>query len=438
MEAVSRGQIKRLLINVPPGMMKSLLVSVLWPAWEWATISPSLQYMTVSHDAEIAYRDAFKMRALVTSEWYQAIFPNVGRLTRAAADGFENEHTGWREPCAFGSMTGKRADRLIIDDPHSTKKAESDAMRTEATRVWHEDVPTRINDVQRSAIIIIMQRIHVADLSALALKENYVHLMLPMEFEHETACSTPIGFKDWRVLENELLFPERFPAAEVDRDKAQMGSYAVAGQFQQRPVPRDGAMFKRAWFANRMIAADAIPPGTRFIRHWDLAATAKKTSARTAGVKLGRTPSGGYIVTNVILTQSEGAEVRGIIKTTAAIDGRDVEISLPQDPGQAGKVQAIDYVVMLDGYKAHAEPESGDKIMRAEPFSAQCEAGNVQIVLADWTEAYIDELCQFPSSKFKDQVDATSGAYGRFIRGGDQTAITLPFATGNPYNFPGV
>lgn len=170
-------------------------------------------------------------------------------------------------------------------------------------------------------------------------------------------------------------------------------------------------MFKRAWFEGKIV--HAAPAGTKWVRHWDLAATARSNSARTAGVKLGRAPDGSFVVGHVVKIQDEGPAVRKLIKSTAETDGPTVQISIPQDPGQAGKVQSKDMIAMLAGFRAHAEPETGDKVTRAEPFAAQCEAGNVFIVAGTWNDDYLDELCLFPGGSFKDQVDASSGAFGR-------------------------
>lgn len=426
LEAITDGRINRLLINVPPGTMKSLLVSVFWPAWEW-TFRPELQYLTTSYSEGYVKRDSRRMRDLVRSEWYQALW--TLNLTRVAEISFENDRRGFREGKPFASLTGGRGDRVIIDDPHSTETAESDTERDNTTRVFRESVPTRLNDPQRSAIVVIMQRLHEKDVSGqiLSLKLGYDHLMLPMEFEPERRCHTSIGFKDPRTYEGELLFPERFPRDVVERDKIPLGSYAIAGQMQQRPSPRDGGLFKREWFEGKI--KRVAPLGTRWVRHWDLAATKSSTAARTAGVKLGRAPDGSYWVGHVVKTQSEGNEVRKLIKATAELDGRGVEISLPQDPGQAGKVQSRDMIAMLAGWIARAEPETGDKVTRAEPFSVQCEAGNVYLIEADWNADYIDELCSFPSGSFKDQVDASSGAFGRLLAAPASTAIVGVYGT---------
>lgn len=419
LEAVTYGRILRLLINVPPGMMKSLLTSVFWPAWEWGPAGlASYRYMTTSYSLDYAKRDSRRMRDLVLSDWYQELWPAT-ELIRAGEESFANKSTGWRESMPFKSLTGGRGHRVIIDDPHSTETAESEADRKTAIRIFRESVPSRMVDPTNSAIVIIMQRLHVEDVSgvAMALKLGYEHLMLPMEFEPDRRCKTSIGFKDPRSYEGELLFPERFPRDVVERDKIPMGSYAVAGQFQQRPTLREGGLFKRSWFTT----IPAAPVGVRWVRHWDLAATKEQVSAqgaRTAGVLLGRTASGRFCVGHVVKERAEGQGVRSLIKSTALADrGKygDVEISFNQDPGQAGKVQAQDLILMMAGYVAHAMIETGAKETRAEPFAAQCEAGNVDLVEGDWNEEFLDELCDFPAGKFKDQVDGASGAFARLI-----------------------
>lgn len=417
LEAVARGQITRLLINVPPGTMKSLLSSVLFPAWEWGPDGrPDYRYLSTSYAEHFVTRDTRRMRDLVMSDWFQALWPL--QMTRTAEASLANTAGGFREGVPFRSLTGGRGDRVIIDDPHSTETAESDPERERVTRIFRESVPTRLNSPERSAIIIIMQRLHSGDVSgqALALDLGYEHLMLPMEYEPERQCITRIGFRDPRTVEGELLFPARFPREVVERDKRPLGPYAIAGQFQQRPVPREGGLFKRAWFEDAIV--QAAPKARQTVRHWDLAASTTKGSAFTAGVKISRGLDGVFYVEHVIRTRATGNDVRKIIRGTAEADKEAVEVSLPQDPGQAGKVQAKDLIGMLAGFRAYAEPESGDKVTRAEPFAAQCAAGNVKLVQGAWNEAYLDELCMFPGGSFKDQVDASSGAFGRLVRYG--------------------
>lgn len=417
LEAVTYGKITRLLINVPPGTMKSLIVSVFWPAWEWGPAGlPHLRYYTTSFKDELVTRDTRKMRDLVFSPWFQERWSHLVEEVRGGEKNFSNSRQGWRIGSAWTSLTGERGHRLVIDDPHSTEQAESEADRKRAVRIFRESAPSRIVDPTSSAIIIVMQRLHAEDISGVALSlGGYVHLCLPMEFEPDRRCETSIGFRDPRTYDGELLFPERFTREAVDRDKAIMGSFAVAGQYQQRPTAREGGLFKESWF--RYTAAPA--PGTRMVRYWDLAATAETLGANpayTAGVLMGRQPDGKFVIAEVIRMRAEGQGVRRLITETANdTDGKNVDIGFPQDPGQAGKVQAQDMVAMLAGFRARAFRESGDKVTRAEPLAAQAEAGNLLLVRGDWNKAFIDEAKDFPSGKFKDQIDAASGAFGMLL-----------------------
>lgn len=444
LEAITQGQITRLLINVPPGTMKSLIVSVFWPAWEWGPCGlAAMRYLTTSYKEDFVKRDSRRMRDLVSSDWYRALWPEIS-LARAGEISFANTRTGAREGVAFSGLTAGRGDRVVIDDPHSTETAESPTERDRTTRIFRESVPTRLNDPQRSAIVVVMQRLHEDDVSGQILKLGlgYDHLMLPMEFEPARRCRTSIGFQDPRVADGDLLFPERFPREVVERDKIPLGSYAVAGQFQQRPVPREGGLFKREWFEGQFVGV--IPAGTRLVRHWDLAGTKSATAARTAGVKVGRTPDGAYIVAHSETMQEESPVVRRRIRTRAELDGEDVEISLPQDPAQAGKDQARSFVAMLDGFNVRARPETGAKETRAEPFSAQCEGRNVFLLRTGdpvqdrWIEGYLDELCLFPGGTFKDQVDASANAFNLLARSAGSAAVVYsPDKIANPWNETG-
>lgn len=243
----------RLLINVPPGAMKSLLVNVFWPAWEWGPRNkPHLRYVCASHSLDLAIRDSTKMRRLIQSEWYQERWGDRVQLTgdQNQKTKFENNKTGFRQAIAAGSITGARGDRVLIDDPHSVEGAASEAQRKTTIEWFLEAVPTRLNNPDRSAIIVIMQRLHQEDVSGVILDKDlgYDHIMLPMEFDPSRAYPTMLGYLDPRDVEGELFFPDRFPASVVERDKKAMGPYAAAGQFQQEPAPRGGEIIKREWW----------------------------------------------------------------------------------------------------------------------------------------------------------------------------------------------
>lgn len=414
LEAVTAGEVKRLLINVPPGCMKSLLVGVLWPAWEWGPKGrPSTRYLGTAHKQDLAVRDNLKCRRLIQSGWYQDRWPIKLTGDQNAKTKFENDSTGFREAMAFGSMTGSRGDRVLLDDPLSVDHANSDADLKSAEITFTEALPTRVNN-DDSAIVVIMQRLNEKDTSGIIIKRDlgYTHLCLPMRFEAERRCITSIGFRDPREHDGDLLFPERFPEATVKGLEKTMGSYAAAGQLQQRPAPREGGMFKKAWFP----LVRAIPAGTKFVRGWDLAAT-EGAGDWTAGVKIGRQKNGRFIIANVVRDQKSAAGVERLLVNTTSQDGYLCEQSLPQDPGQAGKQQASYYIGKLAGYTAHATTESGDKETRANPLSAQAEAGNVDILEGDWNDTFLDELCVFPNGEYDDQVDGASRAFNTLALG---------------------
>jgi len=410
LEACARGEIARLLINVPPGTSKSTLTSVIFPSWLWGPNGwPQARFIGASYEESLAVRDTRRNRQLITSEWYQKHWPLKLAGDQSEKKNFENEKQGFRQASAVKSMTGKRGDFVIWDDPLSPEKAYSEVERDTANRVFAETLPSRLIDPSKSVIIIIMQRLHENDVSGyiLARELEYVHLCLPMEYESERKCRTSIGWTDPRTKEGELLFPERFPRQVVDRDKNVMGSFATAGQFQQRPVPREGGMFKAQWFN----VVKAVPAGTRFLRGWDLAASTKSDSPYTAGVKIGKTPEGRFVIADVKRERLEAGGVRRLIRNTAAQDGVSCVVSVPQDPGQAGKAQAQDIIRDLAGFTARSSPESGDKATRADPLAAQCEAGNVDLLLGDWNTAFLDEICAFPFGEYMDQLDAASRAF---------------------------
>ncbi len=439
LEAVTRGLIQYLLITVPPGMMKSLAVAVFWPAWEWGPKGlGSMRYLTSSFSEANVIRDNVKMRRLVESEKFQALWPEVTFAKDQNAKGkFENTKTGGREGRAFISMTGGRGDRVIIDDPHSVKKAESEQERSNTVTTFREAIPDRLNDMTKSAIVVIMQRLHESDVAGTIIQLGlpYVHLNLPMEFERtrrvngievDARCRTylkdgSLFFEDPRQLDGELLFPERFPAAEVQGLKTVKGAYAYAGQYQQRPTAREGGLFKRAWFAGKIISRDRVPTLRARVRGWDFASKKVlpgKTPDASAGVLMARNGRDFYIEDADRFQDTPGV-VRSTVKAHAETDPRGTVIRIPQDPGQAGVDQAESYIADFAGYTIKAVRPTGSKETRAEPFSIQAEAGNVYLVnsgdpsegLDPWIERFLDEVCAFPNGTFDDQVDAAADAF---------------------------
>ena len=432
LEQVLKGRIRRLIINVPPGHMKSLTVSVFWPAWAWLA-RPQIRFAFTSYRGDLALRDADRSRDLIRSEFYQDLLlgrPSQWALLRAGQDTksrFANNEGGYRFSSAVAGIMGEGGDIVVLDDPHNVEQAESDNVRDETIRKIRLALPTRVRS-RTGAIVIIMQRLHPLDLTGVFLDEEgelWTHLCLPARFEpswigddgQRHGHPHPCPF-DWRTEPGELLFPELFPATRLEELETGLTEYGVAGQLQQRPHPREGGMMKRDDF--KIIDAAEVPKGGTIVRGWDLAATdAKATEAKkaawTVGLRLRYVKRKIYIE-DVIRLRGSPHKVRTTMRTAGDQDGKVVIVDFPQDPGQAGKAQAEDIASDFPDRRIFYSPESGSKEVRAEAPAAQVEAGNVYLVRGAWNGVFLDEASAFPGSTFKDQVDAFSRAYHRAVR----------------------
>jgi predicted phage terminase large subunit-like protein len=411
--AVSRRQIKRLIINIPPRHMKSYQASVLWPCWEW-TSRPGTQFLFASYGAHLSIRDNTRARRIIESQWYQKHFDV--RLTgdQNQKIRYDNTSGGYRIATSVGgALTGEGGDIIVIDDPINADDARSETKRESVLLWFDETMRSRLNDPREGAFVVIMQRLHENDLTGhlLASDTGWDHLCLPARYEadHPTPVRSSIGFADPRAMDGELLWPERFGDEEL-AGIAQPGSYAEAGQLQQRPAPREGGLFKRDAFK----IIDAPLPCKNIVRRWDLAAT-EGDGDWTVGVKMGeRTDGDGYVVLDVQRFRHGPGKVRQKIRAVAEADikqhGR-VRLVFPQDPGSAGKDQKYSFADEFALFAPRFEKETGDKEVRAEPLATQVDIGRVSIVRAPWNDAFLTELASFPKAQHDDQVDAAAGAF---------------------------
>ena len=251
LEAISTGDITRLLVNVPPGFMKSLLTDVFWPAWEWTAFrSPHLRYVAFSYAAQLTERDNRRFLDLLRHPDFVADWGDRFELRKQGETLVSNDRMGWKLATSIGGVgTGERGDRVLLDDPHSVKESESEAVRQETVRWFREAMSNRLNDMERSAVVVIMQRVHEADVSGEILENGagYEHLMIPMQWDGRR-YTTSIGWTDPRGNDGDLAWPERFSVPVVQGLKQQMGPYAYASQYQQMPAPRGGGILRRAWW----------------------------------------------------------------------------------------------------------------------------------------------------------------------------------------------
>lgn len=405
---VTFGKTKNLLINVPPGTMKSLLVSVMWPAWEWGPRGmPWLRYLAWSYGAHLSMRDNQRMRQVIEDPWYQRCFDVELSEDQNAKQYYMNTAGGWRLGTSVGGIgTGEHPDRRIIDDPHSADQARSDAERQAAIDSY--DLTLGPRGVSRDpATIVIMQRLHEKDLSGhLIAKGGFTHVCWPMRYD--PARPDP---RDPRRDPGELLWPGLIPENKVAEVEIILGPYGAAGQLQQRPAPEGGGLFKREWFD----IVDTAPAQATRCRGWDTAGT-EGAGDYTAGIKIAKA-GGVFYIEDVRRGQWSPATVEQQMNQAAQLDGRACRQREEQEPGSSGKAVIASRARFLAGYDYAGVSVTGDKVTRARPFRAQCEARNVKLVRGPWNDAYLAELEAFPFGANDDQVDASSAAFNELVTG---------------------
>jgi predicted phage terminase large subunit-like protein len=459
LEAVSKGQIRNLLINVPPGTMKSLETCVFWPAWVW-TKNPAWRVNFWSYADEVSIRDSVKCRAVVRSDWYQRSFVKDAWALAPDQDTkhfFQNTRMGFRMALSIGgSTTGLRGDAIVIDDPLNAKEASSKAKRQAVLNAWDQGIGNRLNDLQTGARVVIMQRLHEEDLSGHLLRQGgWEHLCLPSEFEGkrrsvtyirrqaasneggkpETAAPAPLPenavappeervkfWQDPRTREGELLFEAKFPKPVLAEERKRMGSDGYAGQHQQRPAPDEGLIFKRVWLKRWHRAGEFVPEGVesrllpdRFDQELISIDCSFKDTDGADYVAMGvwgRLGPDKFLRDQVHARLSFAETVKKTLDLRAAYPR--ARAILIEDKANGPAVISV-LRKRVSGI-IPIEPDGG-KEARAHAVSPEVEAGNVYVPLhAPWVHAYIEEMVTFPKALNDDQVDQTTQALLRFLK----------------------
>lgn len=428
LQAVTEGQIKNLLVNVPPGSSKSLITCVFWPCWEWATC-PERRWFFASYDQKLSSRDSVRSRYLIKSEWYNTFWPSKVVLTNDQNQKvyYETSAGGYRlSTTVRGHGVGEHPDRIVTDDPHNVRQAESEKER-QSVLDW-EDLTVSTRGVSRGVRrATIMQRLHHKDLSGHLLeKGGWVHLKIPMRYDPARVVFTPLPSRDPRTEPGELMAPKQFPEEAVAEMEKNLGPYGTASQLQQEPSPREGGLFKEHYF-NKTVRNS--PYDCRRIRFWDRAASL--TGKRTAGTLMAVDQEGYYYVEHVHKGKWDPKERNDQIVMIAKRDRikygpkNEPLITVEGERGSTGK-ESFQHLARrlsqeLPGIRVKEDLPSGDKYTRAVPLADQLSAGNVYIVdgghregtgTPDWdVQGFIKELCMFPSGEYADQVDSSSGAF---------------------------
>lgn len=393
---VYSGETKRLIINIPPRYSKTEFV-VNFMAWTIGQY-PDCEFIYSSYSGRLAAKSSWDCRSIIQHPEYAALFPAVKlRDDSAAKDEWRTTAGGMVYAVgAGGTITGYGAGKMrpgfggaiIIDDPHKADEATSDVMRENVWDWFQGTMESRTNS-PNTPIIVIMQRLHMEDLAGRLLRgdngEAWEHLCLPA-IKEDGAALWP--FKHSR---------ERL---EAMRDAA---PYNFSGQYLQQPIPDGGALFK----PERIQIEEVAPAGLQECRGWDAGAT-EGGGDPTVGAKVGRDKNGEYWILDIARKQT--GEPRAMAKQVAALDGKSVIISWPQDPGQAGKDQAKSLLKDFAGWTFKTSPETGAKRTRWEPFAAQVNGGNVRMVRAAWNKALIEEM-ETDGQAHDDQLDALARAF---------------------------
>lgn len=442
LEAMADKRLMRWVCNLPPATMKSILVAVLWPAWVWTT-RPERRFLCGSYSGDLAVRDSLNTRKVLRSAWYQRLWGDKVRLLRDADQKtlFANEAGGWRMATSPGGRgTGEHPDHVVFDDPHKVKEAESAQERIRAVEWWRGTISSRgiTRDVTR---LVCGQRTHEEDVSGHAIGQGaYEVTCFPMRYE---AGHPYVSDEDERTEEGELLWPTLLPEPVIDEMAAEMGPIRAAGQIQQRPAAKGGALFKEAHFRYFRIEADTSGEEPRDVfvldvesrRVWadeclwfQAADTATKTDQDndyTAVITLALTPTPvRLLVVHVFRDKLEVPRQYGALVAQLS-KYPQVQFMGVEDKSsgtgiiQEGRLHGVPFRPL--------KPGTQDKVQRATAIVIAYQNETVYhrtSAQAPWLGAFEDELTSFPMGAHDDQVDCMSyagmlaqGRRGMSVRG---------------------
>ncbi len=401
LEAVARGEIKRLVVSMPPRHGKTELATIRFAPW-LLTQRPRASIIAATYSGEFADELGRKARAVLEHPAYSSLWPRsaLSADSRAVSRWETVSGGSYFAVGVGGPLTGRGADFLLIDDPHKSRaEAESKVIRDGVLDWFRSTAYTRLE--KDGAVVIISTRWHQDDLVGRVLTdgEPWEVLSLPAVAEVADEYRQP----------GDALWPDKFTAEALGKIRRAVGEREWSALYQQRPAPLEGALFK----PDALEVIDAEPAGVEWVRAWDFGATAGGGDP-TVGVKLGMWNER-PVIADVVRFQGSPDEVERVLLATASVDGRNVTIDLPQDPGQAGKAHVQYLTKRLAGYNVRSSPETGNKVTRAEPLAAQVNVGNAYLVRGSWNRDFIEELRMFPNGSHDDQVDAASRAFAFFV-----------------------
>ena len=420
LEAVTRGEITRLVINEPPGHTKTTIVSHGWPAWEWLH-HPEHRWCFAGYVQDLTNRDNRKRRMLIESDWYRQAFQPRWRVKPGQRNvtTFANDREGEMNATSVGGRaTGYHYDRIVIDDPLEAEDVYTTRLAGHVE--WFEgSIESRVRHPEMSAFVLIMQRLHKLELAGVLLKRGgWEHLCLPERYVPGKYPSTSIGWSDPRTEEGELLNPGRFDKEKVEEIWKNLGSRKAAAQRQQDPVVAEGNVFLRHWWRYWDNRADGErADGTRelpddvdaMVTYWDCTFKQSSSSDYVVGLAWARKGADFFLLDEVRARMT-------FTQTKRAVG--DFSRKWDMCPKTIVELAANGFAIVdalkseVPGLIGEQVGKLGSKEARAEAVTPLIEAGNVYIPhpdIAPWVNDYVEEMSAFPLGEYDDRVDATSG-----------------------------
>src|SRR6476619_1780483 len=404
--AVREGKIRRLIINLPPRHLKSLMASIAFPAWCLGH-DPSAQILSVSYAQDLADKLARDCRGIMMSPWYQRIFPTRLAPHRQAVQEFITTRQGYRLATSTGGvLTGRGADIILIDDPLKPEEALSEAQGRASNDWYDHTLYSRQNDKRRSAIVMIMQRLHEDDpVGHVLAQEPWEVLSFPAiaEADEMHEIETIWGPRCFRRRQGEALHLGREPLEILDRIRRTIGEYTFAGQYQQSPAPLGGGLVKAVWFKRHR--EDELPKRfDRIVQSWDTANKATELSDFSVCTNWGVRGKNLFLLGLLRQRLEYPALKRAVREQQSLYDATEVLIE-----DKASGTQLIQELIADGCHGVTRYQPTCDKIMRLHAQTALIENGFVYIPeAAPWLAEYLHELTVFPKGKHYDQVDSTA------------------------------
>ncbi len=419
LEAVTMGQIMKLLMNLPPREGKSNIVTVLWPAWSW-TRKAFLRFITCSYSASLSIKHATMRRNIIESPWYQRQWGGLVRLAPDQNQKNEYENTARGHMIATsvgGTITGKGGDVEIEDDMLNPLQAASDAERQAALDMHTKVLSTRLDNPKTGARVVVEQRTHDQDVSGYVLKneDGWTHLNLPLLAERKTIIVFPISKREVVREPDDILSPTRHGAKEVADLKKTMTPEVFESQCQQNPSSDIGNILKRTYWQKSFYSV--LPTGFDYVvTSWDMTFKETKSGSFVVGQAWGKRGAEFYLFPIMVRERMDFAESLAAFQNFVILVPK---VTSFKPTGHLVEDKANGPAVISSLQKAIAGilpmPVSGSKVARAQAIAPLCRSGNVHLpdpLIAPWVTEFIEECAKFKGldSEINDQVDTMTQA----------------------------